>query len=131
MNRMRIACPSCAADYEVPDRLLAGATRRLRCARCGAEFALPGAAAAPAPTPDAAPAAMDHVPEPAPPPAPRVPLVAMHQEPEAGAPVALRRAWAASVALVLGATASLLLFRGAVMEGWPPAIRLFAALGLG
>lgn len=45
---MRIACPACAAAYEVPDRLLAGAPRLLRCARCGASFSLP-AQAAPAP----------------------------------------------------------------------------------
>ncbi|WP_170979483.1 zinc-ribbon domain-containing protein [Roseomonas sp. HF4] len=137
---MRIACPSCAAEYEVPDRLLAGAARRLRCARCAAEFALPGTGAAPspAPLPAAPPAAAppEAAPRPEPPPAdppssPRVPLAATHAAPEPGSDVALRRAWAASVALVLGAAASLLLFRGAVMEAWPPAIRLFAALGLG
>ena len=35
---MRIACPSCAAEYEVPDAALAGGPRRLRCARCGHLF---------------------------------------------------------------------------------------------
>ncbi|WP_369407992.1 zinc-ribbon domain-containing protein, partial [Roseomonas rosulenta] len=55
MNRMRIACPSCGAEYEVPDRLLAGAARSLRCSRCGADFALPEGAPAAAPPPSPAP----------------------------------------------------------------------------
>lgn len=140
MERMRIACPSCAAEYEVPDRLLAGPARRLRCARCAAEFALPDTGAAPPPPPvqdpPPAPAPPEAAPSPAPPPAdppptPRVPLATAHDAPEAGGATALRRAWAASVLLVLGATASLLLFRGTVMEAWPPATRLFATLGLG
>ena len=32
---MRIECPSCQAVYEVPDALLAGGPRMVRCARCG------------------------------------------------------------------------------------------------
>jgi len=127
MGRMRIACPSCAAEYDVPDRLLAGTGQRLRCARCAAEFALAGAPAPAAPIEAPLLAAM---PEPEPPPVPRVPLAAASEAPEPAQPVALRRAWAASVAVVIGAAGSLLLFRGAVMEAWPPTVRLFAALGL-
>jgi predicted Zn finger-like uncharacterized protein len=146
MKAMRIACPSCGAEYEVPDRLLAGGGRSLRCSRCGADFALPGAAAPPAPPPApepapspepvaapvAAPPQVAAAPRPdvVPPTAPAVPPRA----PVAAAPAedaALRRAWAASVALVLGAVVALLALRGPVMEAWPPARRLFAALGLG
>ncbi|GGG33350.1 hypothetical protein GCM10010964_21530 [Caldovatus sediminis] len=37
---MRLTCPTCAAVYEVPDRLLAdGARRPVRCTRCGAVWA--------------------------------------------------------------------------------------------
>ncbi len=36
--RMRIACPGCAAEYDLPDTLLATGPRPLRCARCGTEF---------------------------------------------------------------------------------------------
>jgi predicted Zn finger-like uncharacterized protein len=36
---MRIACPSCDAVYNVPDALLAGPTRAVRCVRCGTEWA--------------------------------------------------------------------------------------------
>ncbi|WP_413466168.1 zinc-ribbon domain-containing protein [Planktothrix agardhii] len=57
---MRIACPSCSAEYQVPDALLASGPRLLRCARCGHQFqaALPAPAApqeADAPAPRAAP----------------------------------------------------------------------------
>ena len=61
---MRIACPKCLAEYEVPDSLLATGPRLLRCARCTHQFeaALPAAA----PSPPAAPAAPP-VPTPMPP----------------------------------------------------------------
>ena len=53
---MRIACPTCAAAYEVPDALLAARPRLMRCARCGTQFA--GAPAGPEPPPaGSAPAA--------------------------------------------------------------------------
>ena len=139
MERMRIGCPSCAAEYDVPDRLLAGTARTLRCSRCGADFTLPGAAAspqAPAPAAEDAPTAAppDESPMPAPEPRP-VPTAATVPEPTPTArlrdrPVALRRAWVASIALVVGAALSVLVFRTTVMEAWPPAIRLFTALGL-
>lgn len=35
---MLITCPNCAAGYDVPEHLLAGAVRRLRCARCSVEW---------------------------------------------------------------------------------------------
>lgn len=45
---MRIACPNCAAEYEVPESLLATGPRLLRCARCSHQFQ----AALPEPEPD-------------------------------------------------------------------------------
>lgn len=42
---MRIVCPSCQAAYEVPEKLLGGPPKRVRCARCG-ELWLPQAEAA-------------------------------------------------------------------------------------
>ncbi len=48
---MRLACPSCAAAYEIPDRMLT-AGRPLRCARCGHQWAYQ----APAGEPGLAPA---------------------------------------------------------------------------
>jgi predicted Zn finger-like uncharacterized protein len=35
---MLITCPNCAAGYDVPEHLLAGEVRRLRCARCAVEW---------------------------------------------------------------------------------------------
>jgi predicted Zn finger-like uncharacterized protein len=145
MEAMRIACPSCGAEYDVPDRLLAGGGRSLRCSRCGADFALPAAAdetavlpaalrvaaPAPLPEPEAVPTPTPVAPAAAPaavlPPAPAAP----ERAPVAGEDdAALRRAWAASVALVLGAAIGLVILREPVMAAWPPARRLFAALGL-
>ncbi len=35
---MRISCPNCSAEYDVPDTALAAGPRMLRCARCGHSF---------------------------------------------------------------------------------------------
>lgn len=35
---MRIVCPNCQATYDVPESLLVGAPRRVRCARCTKEW---------------------------------------------------------------------------------------------
>lgn len=131
---MRIACPSCAAAYDVPDRLLAGTARALRCSRCGAGFALPAAAPVVAvppavPVPSAEPPLAEAPPPPrdAPAPAPR------ERAPVAAGPgnqAALLRAWVVSLVLVAGAILGLLLFRSQVMAAWPPATRLFVVLGL-
>ncbi len=45
---MRIVCPNCQATYDVPESLLRGTPRRVRCARCGGEW-VPEAAPAPEP----------------------------------------------------------------------------------
>jgi len=42
----------------------------------------------------------------------------------------LRAAWAASIALLLGGGLAAIIKRDAVVEAWPPAARLFSALGL-
>jgi hypothetical protein len=42
----------------------------------------------------------------------------------------LRAAWAASIALLIGGGLAAIIKRDVVMEAWPPAARLFAALGL-
>ena len=39
-------------------------------------------------------------------------------------------AWAASLALLIAAGAALYVWRGPVTQAWPPAARLYAALGL-
>ncbi|MEO3471217.1 zinc-ribbon domain-containing protein [Roseomonas sp. CAU 1739] len=142
---MRIACPACAAAYEVPDRLLTGPARTLRCSRCGADFALPQVEAVAEP--------VIAEPEPSPPvvAAPREPLAVAATAPTRPPPPVMRpeslpptpppevpdappaglvRAWVASIVVVLAAVLSLLVFHAKVMEVWPASTRLFAALGL-
>jgi predicted Zn finger-like uncharacterized protein len=138
MNRMRIACPSCGAEYDVPDRLLAGAARTLRCSRCGTDFALQQVAQAaevvppaPPPAPEPPVAAAPAPPTPDPPPTAPTPR---ERTPVASTPpndAALQRAWVASLLVVVGGVLGLLVFRSQVMAAWPPATRLFAVLGLG
>jgi predicted Zn finger-like uncharacterized protein len=38
---MRVSCPGCQTEYDVPDAALAGRTRTLRCAKCGHQWAAP------------------------------------------------------------------------------------------
>lgn len=153
---MRIACPSCAAVYEVPDAALAASTE-LRCARCGHQWVpapefLPQAVRAPYPEADAADTHIDAdvalAPEPATdlppaeaedhPPAPRVPP-RRAPRPLAPPPVeepltkpgpAVVVAWALSILIVLGVIVGGVVLRDRVMSVWPPSARLYTALGL-
>lgn len=188
---MRIACPSCHAEYEVPDAMLADGARQLRCTRCGHGFrgGLPAEAAssppnpapslaepATAPEPDrpaaASPLAVSPAeapsaeppaaaalpadnlaapvsPEPAPvslpvsapvpgpdrPPPTRGPLhhspIDPPEDPPAPATGRLAAAWLGSLALVGVGGAALVVFQAEIAAAWPPAARLYVALGLG
>lgn len=126
-GRMRITCPSCAADYEVPDTLLAGG-RALRCQRCGTQFTA-GAAEPPAVAPPPAPPVEDARP-PAPPPAPAPP--APDSEPPAAGVErrASRVGWIISLIVLAAAAVLAVAYRAEIIAAWPPAERLFRALGL-
>jgi len=90
---MKIVCPTCEANYEVPESVLA-AKRQVRCARCGNDW-IPGANWQPegasaevevAPAPSVAPATpAQPPPPPAPPPAPP-PVTTSIEPPPAVAP---------------------------------------------
>ncbi|GGC36016.1 hypothetical protein GCM10011504_12950 [Siccirubricoccus deserti] len=134
---MRIACPACSAAYEVPDALV-GQGRRLRCTRCGhAWMATPpanGKALLPAAPPPAAPAHFEppppvQMPRRAPqlidPPLPQLGDTAARQESN---PL-LWAAWIGSALTVVAAVALLWAYRAEVVAVWPPAARLFLALG--
>ncbi|MBW8270122.1 zinc-ribbon domain-containing protein [Caldovatus aquaticus] len=150
---MRLTCPNCAASYDVPDHLLAGAVRRpVRCTRCDAvwtpsatETEAP-APAAPAPEPrQAAPGGSAGIPSAAaggaavagemPSSRPPWRLELSPAAPEeaqtagGGARLALAAAWLASLALVAGGAAALWAWRDEVGALWPPARRLFSWLG--
>ena len=93
---MRIVCPSCQAAYEVPDKLLSGPAKRVRCARCGEKW-VPQAEAPAADAPAAPPPAVEPEPAPEPPPPPPVAPPAAVEAPvgrplgaPSGAPVATR-----------------------------------------
>jgi predicted Zn finger-like uncharacterized protein len=76
---MRVSCPNCQTEYDVPDAALAGRQRKLRCAHCGTQF-MAG--------PLAAPEGFGEAPPVSPPPAQRAPLQAapVHAAPIQAAP---------------------------------------------
>jgi predicted Zn finger-like uncharacterized protein len=133
---MRLECPACAAAYDVPDTLLKPG-QPVRCVRCHALWQSPSADA-----PSSAPPQPAPLPQPAPPPTPRAnPVLPLQpgrppavSAPPAGHPraslTAPLLAWLGSLAILAGAGAALVYHRAAVIEAWPPAARLFLALGL-
>jgi predicted Zn finger-like uncharacterized protein len=148
---MRIACPNCAAAYDVPDALLASGPRLLRCARCSTEFpaALPEAKAPPEPEPqpEAAPPPDPVPPEPSP--APPTELATGPRErplptrgPAGPSPIEaldapappgqgrLAAAWIASFGAVGAGLFALVHWQAQISAAWPPAARLYAVLGL-
>jgi predicted Zn finger-like uncharacterized protein len=127
---MRIACPSCAVAYEVPDeRLKPG--RLVRCARCGHEWvpARPEASDRDSELPGSGeyqdlpethaeisrPSAMD--------------LLALSSTP-LPPDRRLRAAWVISVAVLALLLGSAALWRGAVITSWPASERLYGWAGL-
>ncbi len=142
---MQITCPSCAATYEVPPTALKPG-KLVRCARCAVEWAplaatpevpvAAGAEADSAASPQAASptgaamggATATNVAPPAP-----EPLALRSVKPRPPARrrnVALTVAWAASILAILLLSGAAYAERSAIMQVWPPSIRLYAALGL-
>ena len=137
---MRIACPNCAAEYDVPDAALAAGPRLLKCARCGHHFharsvlpeeeegaPLPPASASPAPAagPDRPPPSRGPTRSmPIDPPLPRL------GDAPASPPDRFAMAgWVATVAVLIGGGLAAHAYRVEIVAAWPPAARLFAALG--
>jgi predicted Zn finger-like uncharacterized protein len=147
---MRVACPSCSAAYEVPDRLVATFPRRLRCARCAREWLAeaPEGATRPPAGPAPAPEREPMVPPPPEPPPSLLDTSAMREarvvtsedfseEDEAAQARKARRArwwlaaaWVASLALVAALAWELYAHRVGIVAAWPPAGRLYDAIGL-
>jgi predicted Zn finger-like uncharacterized protein len=156
---MRIACPGCNAMYDVPDAMLAGGTRTVRCARCSSEWKpqpvateapLPTEAAdadisfdAPAPHDDASTADSDAggpvdpntgmrvraMRAPARPPA-SLPAAAAPKAPRRGAMAIAIAAWAASLLVLAVAGGAAVSWRSQVIAAWPPSERVYAMIGL-
>lgn len=119
---MQIACPTCAAVYEVPaSRLRPG--RHVRCARCNAVWK-PAPVAEPAP-PQGAPTPPEPVArEPAAPLADAMQRLAAMPPPRSPRRVGLTAAWLASVLVLAGAGTGIMIWRQTVVRIWPPAGRI-------
>ncbi len=132
---MRIACPSCAVTYDVPDsRLKPG--RKLRCARCNTEWAPVELEAPVAAPPSSATQPFEGpVDDEPPPPSPgrlavsAMDLLAAHRKRQES-PRSLRIAWIASIVVLVGLVAAGLIWRRGIMVAWPPSGRLYGLVGL-
>jgi len=134
---MRIACPACAAAYDVPDaRLTPGGV--VRCARCGTDWAPLAAATVPEPPaievlPPESPslAAPDGIKAPASSePSPRIDEPVLPRFGAGSARAALALAWLASVAALCALAWAAVTWRADIMQAWPNSARLYALLGL-
>jgi predicted Zn finger-like uncharacterized protein len=131
---MRIACPSCAAEYDVPaSRVTPG--KMVRCARCGGEWMAADqtddvivTAEPEASQPEVLPEVLPEPPiEPvasqprvtAPSPAPS----ARHAPPRR---VGLIGAWLLTAVVLVGAVAAAVTWREAIVRSWPASSRILA-----
>ncbi len=142
---MRIECPDCNAAYEVPEAQIRPG-RSVRCVRCEGQWRPAGEL----PKPIATLPAVEDGPDVAAPdqavrdgvvrlrqsaaPAPLVPAggVAVDHAASPRLPGLLLTAWggwAASLVLLGLLLVSAIHWRGTIMQGWPPSIRLYTALG--
>jgi predicted Zn finger-like uncharacterized protein len=116
---MRIACPTCAATYDVSaSRLLPG--KKIRCMRCGGEWLYARPAEAPEPIGRAEPESLP-------------PVTAMDRlaaSPAPGAPSSrLAAAWILTVIVLVGAVTATVIWRQAAMRAWPPSALILAPFG--
>ena len=127
---MLITCPNCEAGYEVPDHLLAGEGRRLRCKSCMEEWraVLLSEPEPDSPEPNVTAAEPTVTPEP--------------PEPNAAPPVAdggpARRhrlpwlapaaAWAASLVILVSGGAATFHWRADITAAWPASERVLGRL---
>jgi predicted Zn finger-like uncharacterized protein len=116
---VRITCPTCSAEYDVPGSLAPG--RSVRCARCGNQWA-------PVPLPEPV---VEMVPEPVPEPLPPPPPTALVPvRPKTGSRLPLLLAWIGSVVVIVALLAAAFFLRDPIMHGWPPSIRVYSLLRL-
>jgi predicted Zn finger-like uncharacterized protein len=122
---MQIACPTCAAVYEVPAARLSPG-RYVRCARCNAVWKPEPMARPVPPPPPEMPAPLK--PEPAPPPADAMQRLAAMPPPEPPRRAGLVAAWLASILVLAGAGAGIVIWRDAIMRIWPSSGRILVFL---
>jgi predicted Zn finger-like uncharacterized protein len=132
---MRIACPSCAAAYEVPEIRLKP-RKMVRCARCGGEWSpvpqTEGAGdAPPAPQPsEPAEHEAEHEPKPAVVLAPVTAMDRLAAKPSPPPPrsTGLIGAWILTVAVLAAAISVTIVWRQEFMSVWPPSGRILAPI---
>ncbi len=144
---MRLTCPKCHTEYEVPDAALAGRVRTLRCGACGTQFKSPALPVAveippelpPEPAEASAPVSETAAAEPIEPPAklaavlyPPIPPKPAQAAPVRATPMraAPDRALGISILVLVLIIALVLAEHRAIGQAWPPSLRLFYALGL-
>ena len=146
---MRIVCPACEATYDVPDALLAGRPRVVRCVRCGKEWTPVASSIAPLPpdeplaAPLPPPLPLPPLPEPIARPEPRLkplrarpefqlaePLPEPEEEPVRRSGGRAVVAWVLTILVLAAAGGAAVQWRAQVIAAWPPSERVYAALGL-
>jgi predicted Zn finger-like uncharacterized protein len=144
---MRIVCPTCPAEYDVPDSLVT-AGRVVRCAGCGGEWMpvqvgaaeqepVPPSVDDPPPIPvepAASTAAVPHtegsaVSDAPPPASPARDQLVVHATRQSSR-VPLRLAWLASLAVLGFLGWAAYAWRAEIVAAWPPSARMYAAFGV-
>lgn len=132
--RMRIACPSCSAAYDVADSLLP-AGRIVQCARCNEAWTAVPVEAPPVNRPEpqeftAEPTA-ELQPELEKPRLTAVDRMAQRTPPPRSSGGTVSRAvWAASIVVVLGLLWGAYTWRANIMTHWPQSVAVFSLFGL-
>jgi predicted Zn finger-like uncharacterized protein len=123
---MRIICPSCAADYEVPASRLTP-HKMVRCARCGGQW-VPDHPAENSASPEVTAAAPSGLP------AETIPPVSAMDR--LAAPLASRRppagllvAWVLTFVVLAGGLGATVIWREKIMRAWPPSALFLAPFG--
>lgn len=121
---MRITCPSCAAEYEVPAPRLSS-DKRVRCARCRTEWRLPPEEAGEVASGLSADPPPVHAAVPSPPMVPDRPPASMHP---GHTHTLLRAAWVLSVVILVTSATAIVHWRSDIIHIWPPSARILALL---
>ena len=134
---MRIACPSCAAEYDVPEsRVRPG--KMVRCARCGGEWMAAEAVEDIAAPVEAAKSAEDFRAEAQVGQSTELPITApsmtaMGQlaayRPPSPSQAGLFSAWVLTAVVLVGAVAAAVTWRDEIVRIWPPSSRILASGG--
>ncbi len=127
---MRIVCPSCTAEYEVPASRMT-APRRVRCARCGGEWLASSETVEAPPAPPPADPEYEQDP-PEEPPAVLPPVSAMDRltaaAPRARPPAGLVAAWVVTFVVLAAVAGAAITWREPLVRIWPASGRILGSI---